>query len=148
MSKFKGGIVGLGIIFMIFIFGLFLILIYVGVDTFNVGLKSKVNLQISMEKDDMGTGLTSLLKSKTHDLTYMEVIADSSARNYKEFIGNDISSLEKTLRSMSDLEKKNYTIVFYYKGTNIFGPTQKSDNVPSIDIPVPGGNRGSLEVIS
>ena len=131
--KSKGGLLGTAIIFFVLIFGL---VSFVLVKTTLEHLKAsvKTEFKITLETDDRGTELLSLLQTNNS----MEKLGYSEATNYTKYV--DFSYLDNLVKRMDIDGKKK--LVF---NDLVFGNTSGTESIIA-DIPIPGGKTGRVEL--
>ncbi len=144
MSKSKGaGGIGLAVIVAVIVVGIMLIF---GIQSImaEIKIKAKVTYKISFETDDRGTEVISLLKSKTSEKNYMQLLGETKAANHEQFIGDKIEEIRRTLSKIEAITKKNYFINILGAGFSYGNSSEVK--LDKVDIPLPGGSRTFMEV--
>lgn len=77
--------------------GIMMLLIVTGVIHANYALGIRKTLYVSIEMEDKGTELISLLNSNTTGMKYMEIIGDFSAENHEVYIDKHKAAVKGTL---------------------------------------------------
>lgn len=96
MSRYRKGQL---VLFFILVgaVGIMMLLIVTGVIHANYALDVKKTLYVSIEMEDKGTELISLLNSNTTGMKYMEIIGDFSAENHEVYIDKHKAAVKGTL---------------------------------------------------
>lgn len=98
MSNCKGQLVLVAIFFFAFIIVMFLVLTIALHGKY--GLQIKKTFRISLQIEDSGSEIISLMNSNISGIKYMEVIGDLAANNHDFYIGYDKDSLKTTMLKM------------------------------------------------
>ncbi len=134
-KRFKGSLLGTAVIFFVLIFGLLsFVMIKTTIEHLKVSVKTE--FRITLESDDGGTALLSLLKTNNT----MELLGYAEASNYTEYVG--FSALETLINRMDADGKKK--LVF---GDLILG-NSTSTEIITADIPIPGGKTREVKLFT
>jgi hypothetical protein len=132
-KKSKGGLLGTAVIFFVLIFGLVsFVMVKATLEHLKVSVKTE--FRITLESDDRGTELLSLLKTGNT----LERLGYSEAVNYTDYV--DFSGLENLINRMDADGKKK--LVF---GNLIIGNSTSIESIKA-DVPIPGGKTKEVEL--
>lgn len=137
MSKFKGGFVTTVSIFFFLVFGLMLFIGIKGVLAQFI-ISAQTDFKITLKADDRGTQILSFLNSERSGVKNIEILG------YFDTPNSDLSGVEKGLEKIRSVEGKNFTLNVVNKKSFGEGTGEKA----YVDIPLPGGKIGGIELIS
>lgn len=112
MSKYRKGQMVLFFI-IVFALGIFGLLMLTRVVNMTHAVEIKKTLYVSIEMEDKGTEIISLMNSNVSGMKYMEVIGDFSAHNHETYIDAQKSSVKGTILK---LRKGGYNFYIVWPG--------------------------------
>jgi hypothetical protein len=140
-SRLKGQITPMDLLMVAMVFfigvGLFLVLDFL---TAKHVIISKQSIYLSMEIDDRGSEIISLLGATSSGRTYMEITGGMSASNYREHIQKELDNLRDTAQTLGS-------------GYSLEMPEEKAETEDggeirqsyAAQVPVPGARQGKLK---
>ena len=113
--------------------------------------KVKLDVELTIRKNDVGSWSTAFLKSTVDSLSYMELLGDTKSGNYKESIGRYIYKKDGAPNSIENIIEKWHSIDGIKRQINLNGITVGTIEDQKIrlllDIPLPGGQKSQIEIL-